>query len=72
MSSADATIHAKQYLICALQNPAPDSPLVTLVNEHNEALISLADIFGKSTSPTEPPGAPVEGEYQDKLQHMNQ
>ena len=51
MSSADATIHAEQYLICALQNPAPDSPLVTLVNEHNEALISLADIFGKSTSP---------------------
>ena len=39
-SSTDATIHAAQDLIHELQNPAPDIPLVTLVNVHKEALIS--------------------------------
>ena len=32
MSSADATIHVAQGLICALKNPAPVSPLFILGN----------------------------------------
>ena len=54
MSSTDATIHAVHDLIRAIYNPAPAIPLVTLVNLHKEALISLADIFEKSTSPAVP------------------
>ena len=34
MSSTDYTIHVALYLIYALKNPAPASPLVTLLNSH--------------------------------------
>ena len=47
MSSTDSTIHVTQYLIHALENPAPVSPIVTLGNAQKDALKSLADIFGK-------------------------
>ena len=40
MSSTDAAIHAVQDLIHAMQNPAPESLLVTLGNAQKDALIS--------------------------------
>ena len=49
MSFTDDAIHTAQYLIRALKNTAPASPLVTLGNSHKETLISLANIFEKST-----------------------
>ena len=72
ISSTDATIYAAQDLINLLQNPEPARPLVTLVNAHKEPFISLADIFGKSTSPAVPTRVPVRGEYQEKLQQLHQ
>ena len=54
MSSTAATIHAAKDIIHGLKNSSPARPLVTLVNLHKEALISLADIFEKSTSPAVP------------------
>ena len=72
MSSTDAIIHAAHNLICALQNPAPASPLVTLVNAHKKSLISLEDISEKATSPAVPPTVPVEDAYQYKFQRVNQ
>ena len=41
MSSMDATYHAAQDLIYALQNPTPASSLVKLVNGHKEELWTL-------------------------------
>ena len=70
ISSTNATIHAAQDLIHALQTPEPASPLVTLENAHKEALIYLADIFGKSTSPAVPPRVPVNQAYPDKLKQV--
>ena len=70
--STDATIHATQDLIHALQNTEPARPLVTLVNAHKEPFISLADIFGKSTSPEVPLMVPIEEAYPEKLQQVNQ
>ena len=64
-SFTDATIHAAQDLIHAIHNPEPARPLVTLGNTHMEALGSLADIFGKETSPEVPPSFPVRGVYQE-------
>ena len=64
ISSTDSTIHAAQDLTYALQNPPPFSPLVTLGNAHKESLRSLADTFGKSTSPEVPPRVQVKGAYQ--------
>ena len=54
ISFIDVDIHAAQDSIHALQNTAPDTPLVTLENEHNEALRYLENIFDKSTSPERP------------------
>ena len=71
ISSKDTTIHYAQYLIHALKNPAPNIPLVTLVNDHKEELVSLAYIFGKSTSPESPPRIPIEEAYPEKLQQVN-
>ena len=61
MSTTDETMNAAQDLIHTLQNPSPAIPLVTLVNSHKEALISIEYIFGKSTSPAATPRVPVEG-----------
>ena len=72
MSATYATIHATQDLIHALQNPAPVIPLVTLVNSHKEALISLAKIFGKVLAPEIPPSMPARGALHEKLQQVNQ
>ena len=72
ISSTDVTIHSTQYLIHALQNPAPAIPLVTLVNLHKEAVISLADMIGKATPPAEPLRVPIEETYLEKLQQVNQ
>ena len=60
MSSTDAKIYAIQDFIHALKYTAPSSPLVTLGNSHNEALRSLADIFGKEISPEVPTRVPFE------------
>ena len=49
MSYMDATYHATQDLIYALQNPSPESSLVKLGNRHKEALRTLAEIFIKAT-----------------------
>ena len=59
MLSTDATIHAEQDLIHALQNPAPDRTLVKLENVNKEALISLSEIFGKATSKAVPQRVPI-------------
>ena len=45
MSSTDVTFHAAQYLVYALQNPAPESSQVKLGNGHKEALKTLAEII---------------------------
>ena len=71
MSSTDATINAAHDLIHAVYNPSPDIPLLTLGNSHKEELISLAEIFGKSTSPAVPPRVPVRGAFQEKIQQVN-
>ena len=47
MSSTDATFHAAQDLVYALQNPAPENPLIKLGNGHKEALRNLDEIFIK-------------------------
>ena len=49
--STDATIHATQDLIYSIHNPALAISLIKLENEHNKALISLAEIFIKATPP---------------------
>ena len=73
MSSTDATFHAAQGLICALHNSAPVNPIVKLVNVHKKALSTLENIFRKATPPPSvPPRVPVRGEFQEKLQQVNQ
>ena len=67
ISSTDAT-HATHNLICALQNPEPEIPLVKLGNIHKAALSILAEIFRKETPPAVPPRVPVRGGFQEKLQ----
>ena len=71
MSSTDATIHATQDLIYALQDPAPDSSSVKLVNTHNESFIEIAYIFRKETPSAVPTRVPVRGGFK-KLQQVNQ
>ena len=66
MSSTDATIHAAQDLIHALDNSSPESQLVTLGNSQKEEFISLLEILGKATSPAVPPKVPIRGSYQEK------
>ena len=64
-------MHAAQNLMCALKNPAPARPLViivTLGNVHKEAMISLAEIFGKVTSPEVLLRVPIKEAYTEKLQ----
>ena len=51
ISSTDATIHASQDLVNALQNTAPIRPLVTIGNVQKSSLVYQAVIFGKATSP---------------------
>ena len=68
MSSVDTTYHAAQYIIYALHNPAPASPLVKLGNGHKEALKTLADIFRKANPQAVPLRVPVREVSQKKLQ----
>ena len=63
ISSTDDNIHAAQDLIHVMKNIEPASPLITLVNAHKEALRSLPDIFGKTTSPVEPLRVPIKEVY---------
>ena len=70
-SSPDATIHAAQVLIHEIHNTAPDRSLVTLGNEHKQSFKSIAEIFGKTTSPEEPPRVPIEEACLEKIQQMN-
>ena len=72
MSSTDATIHAVQDLIIALQNASPSRPLVTVINVHKEALIYLANIFGKAAPSAVPQRVPINEAYPEKLQQVNQ
>ena len=71
MSSMDATYHAAQDLIYALQNPETASPIVKLGNGHKEALKTLAEIFIKANPPAVPPRVPVREVGQKKLQEVN-
>ena len=61
MSSIDAMIHAAYDLIHPLQNPAPVSPIVTIINAHKGALIYLAYIFRKESPLVVPLRVPVRG-----------
>ena len=72
ISSMDATYHAAQDLMYALQNPEPASPLVKSVNGHKEALKTLKEIFRKANPPAVPPRVPVREVGQKKLQEVNQ
>ena len=72
ISSIDSIINSAHDLIYALKNPAPAIPLVTRGNVHNEALISLAEIFGKAMSSARPPRVPIKEVYPEKLQQVNQ
>ena len=67
----DATYHAAQDIIYALQNPEPASTLVKLGNGQKEALKNLAEIFRKVNPPAVPPRLPVREVGQKKLQYMN-
>ena len=68
----DATYHAVQYLIYALQNPEHASPLVKLGHLHKEALKTLSHIFRKANPPSVPPRVSVREVCQKKLQEVNQ
>ena len=59
MSSKDATFHATQYLIYALENPATEIPIVKLVNGNMEELRNLAEIFREAIPPAVPPRVSV-------------
>ena len=72
MSSKDETYHAAIYIIYALQNPEPASPLIKLGYVIKEALNTLADVFRKANPPAVPPRVPVGEVGQKKLQEMNQ
>ena len=71
MSSLDATFHAAQDLIYALQNPARANPLATLVNGHKKELRTPVKIFRKSTPPAVPLTVPVRGVVQEKPKEVN-
>ena len=66
--STDAIIHISQDLIHSLQNTVSSSPLVVQVNFHKEEFISLAEIFGKTISPSEPLRVPIYEPYPEKIQ----
>ena len=51
MSSMDATYYDAQYIIYAIQNPEPVSPLLKLRHGHKKELNTLANIFRKSNPP---------------------
>ena len=51
MSSKDATLHAEQDLIYALQNPETHISLVKLGNDHKEAFGGLRGNIQKSQTP---------------------
>ena len=55
ISSTNAAIHVAQYLVHALHNPAPASPLVTLGDAHTEALRTLAEISNNAPPRAIPP-----------------
>ena len=59
MSSIDVTYHAEQYLLYAVHNPSPASPLVKLGNVNKEALKTLEEIFRKANPLEVPPRVPV-------------
>ena len=59
MSSVDATYHAAQDFIYAIDNPAPARPLVKLGNGHKEAFRILAEIFRKANPTAVPTMVPV-------------
>ena len=59
MSSMDATYHAAQDFIYAIDNPAPARPLVKLGNGHKEAFRILAEIFRKANPTAVPTMVPV-------------
>ena len=48
MSSMDVTYHTAVYLIYALHNPAPTSPLLKLGNLNKEALNNQVEILRKA------------------------
>ena len=72
MSSKDATFHATQDLMYALQNPEPLSPLVKLVNGNKEEFMTLSELFRKSSGPAVLPRVPVKEAFQEKLKQANQ
>ena len=72
MSSMDATYHASQDLIYALQNLAPASPLLKLGHDNKEALKTLADVSRKANTPSVPPKVPAREVDQKKIQEVNQ
>ena len=72
MSSKDATFHAAQNLIYALQNPAPVSPLFKLGNGNKEELMTLSELFRKTSAPAVLPRVPVREVVQEKLKEVNQ
>ena len=72
MYSTDTTFHAPQNLIYALHNPSPTRPLFKIGNGNKESLRNLAEIFRQSNPPSVPPRFSVRGEFQDKLQYVNQ
>ena len=59
MSYVDATFHATQDLIYALQNPTPVIPPVKIGNGNKEALRTQAEIFRKANPPAVPLRVPV-------------
>ena len=68
----DATYHAVQNIIYALHNPSTEIPLVKLLNEHQEALKTLAEIFRKANPPVVPPRVQVMEVGQKKTLYLNQ
>ena len=68
----DSTYHATKYLIYALQNPTPTSPLVKIVNEYKEALKTLAEISRKENPPSVLPRVPLRAVGQKKIKEVNQ
>ena len=72
MSSKDAAFHATQDLIYALHNTAPENSLFKLGNRNKGSLMTLSEIFRKSSPPSVSPRVPAREVVQEKLEEANQ
>ena len=71
MSSINATLHATQDLMYALQNLSPENPLAKIENMNKEALRTLAKIFSNAITPEIPLRVPIMEIFQEEHKEVN-